>query len=362
MKKVVVMGGGTGTSAVLTGLREYDFEITALVAMSDSGGSSGVLRHAFGVLPPGDLRSCLVALSHDPLMRDLFGFRFDQLERAVGVRRHDPGRKALKVHSLGNLILVALVHAHKGIYVNGLLAAHDLLRVSRRHRVLPVTLDKATLTAEYVRGKPVAGEDKIGGKRNDKGMRLRRPKKSRKERGPIVKVFLDKECHVYEESATAIREADAVVIGPGDLYTSVLPTLLPKGVTAALQESRARKIYVPNLMTVSEETDGYTAGKFVEVVEDYLNRGVTRGNPKPKEKKREKKKEKEKVDHIVCNTSQPSPNVMAEYEKEGAFFVIYDDIKDDPRVRPGDFAQQGTFFRHDPERLARCLVEIIDRN
>jgi len=228
MKKIVVIGGGTGSYTVLKGLKVYPLQISAIVSMFDSGGSTGKLRDNLGVLPPGDLRRCLIALADDDkenILRDLFSFRF---EGGVGN------------HSLGNLIITAS-EKNYGSLSAGIKKIGQLLNM--RGKVIPVSLENSHLRAELKDGSIINGENNIDVPTN--------------ERSPINKISLNPSVIINEEAKVAILEADLVVIGPGDLYTSLIPNLLVDGVVEALQKTNARLVYICNLMTKKGETDGY---------------------------------------------------------------------------------------------------------
>ncbi|MBI4220994.1 MAG: YvcK family protein, partial [Chloroflexi bacterium] len=220
---VVVMGGGTGCSSVLRGLKRHTDRITAIVTMFDSGGSSGILREEFGYPPLGDLRQCLVALGEEgeatEALRDAFEFRFSK-------------ESSLNGHSVGNLLLAALTTLHRD--VEGAIAEmSQILRL--KGRVIPVSLAQADLCAELEDGTIVRGESRID---------LRRKSLPR-----IREVFLDPGAPANPRAMEAILEADAVVLGPGDLYTSVIPNLLADGIVPALRKTTAALVYVCNLMT-----------------------------------------------------------------------------------------------------------------
>lgn len=321
LKRVVVIGGGTGTYQVLVGLKKYPLELSAVVAMSDSGGSTGRLRREFQILPPGDIRRALIALSNLPLaektLEQLFDFRFHS-------------GKGLKGHSMGNLLLAALTQI-TGREDLAIKEAGKILAVSGF--VYPVTLDKTNLVAVLENGKRIVGESKID---------LRWQGEEQAD-VPIKQVYLQPRAKVFKEAWDALRAAELIVLGPGDLYTSVIPNLLVGGVTEAIFASRAKVALVVNLMTKPGETDKFTAADFVRAIKNYL--GPASG----------------KLSHILINTELP------EDVKTLAWYLKYssEPVKDDlgrikeMKVVRGVFTQRGELLRHDPAKLARALIKII---
>ncbi len=267
-QRVVTIGGGTGPFAVLSELKRYPCAITAIVTMSDSGGSSRRLMDEFGQLPFGDLRQALVALSRKGrLWREVFGFRFpkgrspllvagdpnDSLARRLA---HEAG---VGGHSLGNLIISALQELNDGDLLRAVEDAQELLDTAGK--VLPVTLARATLCAETADGATICGETEI----DTRG--LGHPETL----PPITRIFLREPAPACDDAIRAIRRADVIVLGPGDLYTSILPNMLVDGIAAAIRDAEARKVYVCNLMTKHGETDGFRASDFVRTVMTYLD-------------------------------------------------------------------------------------------
>ncbi len=239
--KIVTLGGGTGQYTLLTGLRSLPADLTAVVTMMDSGGSSGRLCDEYGLLPPGDFTRCLVALSsHPDAMKELLGHRF-----ASG---------SLKGHTIRNLVFTA-VQEITGDAARTVERLHELFAVE--HRVLPVTLDAVQLVVHLENDRIIRGEasiDALGGQLD----------------APVLSVYLDPAARGYRAALDAIEAADMVVIGPGDLFTSLVPNLLVHGVGEALARSRARLVYVCNLMTKPNETPHYTVEDFVGTVAMYL--------------------------------------------------------------------------------------------
>jgi uncharacterized cofD-like protein len=270
-KRVVTIGGGTGPFGLLSSLKRFPCSISAIVTMADSGGSSRRLMDEFGQLPLGDLRQALVALSRKgALWRDVFTFRFRKPESQAA---DDPGashsqrvaeQAGVSGHSLGNLIISALQDLNDGNLLRAIEDAQELLDTAGK--VLPVTLSHATLCAELASGETVCGETEI----DTRGSR------NRDALPPIQRIFLRDATPPCEDALRAIRRADVIVIGPGDLYTSVLPNLLVEGISEAIHTSEARKIYVGNLMTKHGETDGFAASDFVREIHRYLGHRVDR--------------------------------------------------------------------------------------
>lgn len=311
-KNVVVIGGGTGTFTVLSGLKNYPLHLSAIVTMADDGGSTGVLRDELGVLPPGDVRRSLVALSDSSkLLRDLFNYRFEN--------------QSLRGHSFGNLFLTALEKV-SGKFATAVQEAERILKI--RGRVIPVTLDNVRLIARLKDGTVITGETNID-----------IPKHA--SRAPIEKVWLTPQAKVNPAAAQAIREADLIVIGPGDLYTSLIPNLLVRGMPEAIRKSRAKKLYVANLVNKFGETHGFRAEDFVRTMEQYLGKDI--------------------FDIVVFNRARPSPRVIARYRKEKAEFVAPPERvrKSDPQYVVADLIGRGKLFRHDPDRLAELIFGIV---
>lgn len=312
-KKIVVIGGGTGVFTALSGLRRYFTHLTAIVTMADDGGSTGVLREEFGILPPGDVRRALVALSgrDNAMLAKLFNYRF-----AEG--------KGLRGHSFGNLMLTALERV-TGSFTAAIEEAGKMLGIEGR--VLPVTLAKTRLHAELENGKVIDGEANIDVPTHDGHLK-------------IARVWLKPKAHITPEARAAIMEADAVLIGPGDLYTSVIPNLLVQGVPEALRRSRAKKIYVVNLMTKFGETNGFDVSDFTRVLEQYLGRGVL---------------------HVVlANSNMPALARLAPYMREGAELVHVNSgrVPKGVRLVRADLLRARGFLRHDSDKLARVVRKI----
>lgn len=312
-ERVVTVGGGTGSFAMLSELKKIATRLTAIVAMTDSGGSSRRLMDEFGrPLPLGDLRQALVALSRSStLWRNLFSYRFP-----AGPNGNVGG------HALGNLILHALQDQNDGDLLGALEDAEQMLDAAGQ--VVPVTLGQATLCAELSDGSIVRGEDAID-------CPGERPVQ------PIRRVFLDPPVNVLARAHKALVRADRLLIGPGDLYTSVLPCLLVEGVAAAIRACEGELVYVCNVMTKHGETDGFGAADFVAEVHRYLGR---------------------RVDTVVVNTALPPPEIAARYADEGAEPVAPQLERLQalvPRVVAGAFMTREALARHDAERVVLAL-------
>ncbi len=275
-RRVVTIGGGTGPYAVLSSLKRYPCAITAVVSMADSGGSSRRLMDEFGQLPLGDLRQALVALSRKgALWRDVFTYRFrNGRPMRAGVSGDDDpnSSKAQRLarqagvsgHSLGNLIISALQDQNGGDLLAAIVEAQELLDTAGQ--VFPVTQDHATLCAELGDGEHICGETDIDTRgEHDLGLLP-----------PIARVYLKDQAQACHAAVEAIAAADFILIGPGDLYTSILPNLLVSGVAEAIRRSAAKKTYICNLMTKHGETDGYRASDFVRQIHKYLGGPVDR--------------------------------------------------------------------------------------
>jgi uncharacterized cofD-like protein len=310
--RIVTVGGGTGLSVLLSGLKEYTANNTAIVTVADDGGSSGRLRQQFDMLPPGDIRNCLVALADAPvLMRDLFQFRFDKSSELSG-------------HSFGNLFITAMTRL-TGDFEKAIKETSKVLAL--RGQVIPSTLNNVALVAEYKDGTIVEGEESIP-----------------KARLPIKKVFLKPAAPTATPDAIkAIREAQILVLGPGSLYTSIIPNLLIKEITDAIVNSSAIKVYVCNVMTQPGETDGFKAS-------DHVKTLIAHSHPRV-------------LDYCIVNTGEIPAAVIKRYEKENSFGVVNDakNIEDmGYRVIAEDIVTGEDVVRHDPLKLARVIFGFIE--
>ncbi|PIP68471.1 MAG: hypothetical protein CO035_02155 [Candidatus Omnitrophica bacterium CG_4_9_14_0_2_um_filter_42_8] len=308
--KVVVIGGGTGLSTILHGLKEQTSNITAIVTVADDGGSSGRLREQFGILPPGDIRNCLVALADaEPLMRELFQFRFGSESELSG-------------HSFGNLFITAMCKV-TGDFEKAIKESSKVLAI--RGRVIPSTFEKVKLVAEYQNGQKTVGETKIV-----------------KQNAPIKRVYLDPaNCKASKESFEAIAEADIIVLGPGSLYTSVIPNLLVEGIAEKIAQSKAPKVYVCNVMTQSGESDNYTAF-------DHMNALISHTRP-------------DILNYCIVNAGKVPKELLNKYEEEGAFPVVADSdkiIENGYNVIEGDVVNTQNYVRHDAKKLSKVIIDL----
>ena len=313
--KIVVIGGGTGLPTLLSGLNSYTANLSAIVTMADDGGSSGRLRREYQALPPGDIRNCLIAMAEtSPLMNKLFQHRF----------QGEGG--GIEGHSLGNLFITALSEI-TGDFASGVKAASQVLAVSGK--VLPVTLDQVSLVAEFEDGTSITGESKIGAS----GRSIRK-----------IKLFPE-EVKLAPDIKRSLAEADAIVMGPGSLYTSILPNLLVKGMVEEINQARAIKIYVCNVMTQPGETDGMAVRDHVRAMLDHTKTQL--------------------VHYVVTNTQLPNKELLNRYQALGAQLVIADDEdvkylaeKGIALVR-GNLAVGKDLFRHDEDKLARQILKLV---
>ena len=318
-KKIVVVGGGTGNHTTLTGLRSRDCDVTAIVAMTDSGGSSGRLREELGHLPPGDLRRCLMALAADTaesnLMRRLFDYRFSTGDGLNG-------------HSFGNLLLAALTEV-TGDTITAIDEAARILGI--KGTVLPVTLTRSTLCARLFDGSELIGESAIDLRNENLDV-------------AIDYIYLDPKAYVYPPVLDAIAEADAIVLGPGDIYTSVLPNLLVEDVAQAINESEAIKIHVGNLMTKPNESAGFRTSDFLALLMEYL------GTSQP-------------LDFLLVNNRPVPPRLLDRYAAEGQTPVSVDEsasLTMVGRIVERPLLEPGVFIRHSPTALADSIMDLVN--
>jgi uncharacterized cofD-like protein len=308
--RIVVIGGGTGLSVLLRGLKQYTSNITAVVTVSDDGGSSGKLRGDMGILPPGDIRNCVLALADtEPLLEKLFQYRFREGE--------------LQGHSFGNLLIAAMTSI-TGDFQKAIKEFSKVLAV--RGRVLPVTTTNVSIRAELESGEVVEGESILAS-----------------HLGPVKKVMLQpSDALALPEVLQAIMDADAVVLGPGSLFTSVIPNLLVGGVSDALKQSPAAKIYICNVMTQRGETTGFSASQHVAALQNHARGRI--------------------IDYVLVNTGRIRPNLVARYREEGAAPVSVDMSRLNQlavHVMTDDVLQQGETVRHDPDKLARRVMRLV---
>lgn len=310
--RIVVIGGGTGLSTLLRGLKEYTSNLTAIVAVSDDGGSSGRLRNDLGMPPPGDIRNTLLALADvEPLMEDLFNHRFG-------------GGKELAGHSFGNLLIAAMTEV-TGDFETAVRASSRVLAI--RGQVLPGTAESVTLRAEFTDGTHIVGESSI-------------PLQGKKVRRVSLEPPDAKPPH---EAIRAIAEADLIVIGPGSLYTSVLPNLLIRDIADAIRRSPAPAVYVCNVMTQPGETTGYTVSDHVQALIDHTGPNL--------------------FTYVLMNDAPVPPEQLKRYEREGATVVKPDS---EAVLRLGltpvcyPLISDTDLVRHDSKRLAEAVLNILE--
>lgn len=324
-RRVVTIGGGTGTFSFLSHMKKYSFNISAIVTMSDSGGSSRRLMDEFRrQVPLGDLRQSLVALARNgALWREVFMHRFEQSEEMDGAEQ----QRGVSGHSLGNLILKGLQDINNGDLLLAIEDAQELLNT--RGRVLPVTLAQTSLCADLEDGTTICGETNIDTRGNDNPNDL----------SPIKQLRLvPPDAAGCAQSIRAIRRADTIIIGPGDLYTSLLPNLLVHDIARAVRESDAEKVYICNMMTKHGETDGYKASDFVNEIHRYLGG---------------------RVDRVIVNNGTLIPDVLKTYAEQRSEPVIPDRAQLTRLVPTVTIEhlnlEDDRLARHDPERLVRAI-------
>lgn len=331
MKRIVVIGGGTGTFTVLQALRDTPCELTAIVSTADDGGSTGILRDELGVLPPGDLRQALVALADDSsVLRELLGYRFTS--------------GSLKGHSFGNLFLSALEKVTGG-FDTAVLEAGKILAI--RGKVLPVTTDHMHLRAQSTEGEVVLGEHAI-------------EEHIWAERTSLKRFWLEPPCTLHPLAALAIKQADLIVIAPGSIFTSLVPNFIVEGTREAVRKSRAKVVQVVNIMTEKGQGDEFAVQDFVELIETYLGEG--------------------QVDYALYNSKKPSAELLKRYKQERERRPVTVDPKRRKKLSyrmiganlingmgkssqgsssADALAKERTLIRHDSKRLARALMAIL---
>ncbi len=319
-KKIVTIGGGSGQFVLLSGLRDLeDTQISAVVSMVDSGGSTGRLRDELGILPPGDILKCILALSP-----------YQNTCRSILLKRFKKDRR-LKGHSAGNMLLTMLSR-YTGNFPAGVAALAEILDVDGA--ILPVTLDRATLVAELTDGKRIYGEEAID-----------LPRGNQRER--IKDVFLVPHHHssisVYPPVLDAIEQADHIFIGPGDLFTSVIPNLIVPGVKEALQKTSAKIIFIINIMTKFGETNHFSGKDFVMRLEDRLG---------------------QKVDSVIGNITKPSQKILDMYFEQKSNFVFIDETDSfwmDRDLHLADILDNNAMIiRHDSAKLVHIIKKILE--
>ncbi len=311
--RIVAIGGGSGLPVLLHGLKEFTSNITAVVTVADDGGSSGRLRSQFNMPPPGDIRNCLVALADaEPMMSDLFQFRFKESGELEG-------------HNFGNLFILAMLKV-TGDFEKAIKESSKILAI--RGRVVPSTLKRVSLVAHHKDGTQTEGESNIS-----------------KVKSPIERLYLKPQgCAGTEDAVEAIENADAIVIGPGSLYTSILPNLLIEDIADALARTGAPKIYICNVMTQPHETDNMSAFQHVNAIIEHSRPEV--------------------LSHVIINSGQVPPQILKKYAAEEAFPVKKEDVV---RIRglgytliEDNIINCVDIIRHNPRRVSKLLLEIIN--
>jgi len=330
-KKIVTIGGGTGSFMVLSGLKKYDFDLTAIVSMSDDGGSTGILRDEMGVLPPGDMRQCLVALSESPkIMREIFNYRFEN--------------GSLGGHNLGNLLLSAMEKI-TGSSQQSLKEIGDILKI--RGRVMPVSLEPSNLKIDLKNGLTLLGEDKI-----NHNYAL--------DTIGIKEISLDPTPTANPEAIEAILNADIIILGPGNFFCSLIPNLLIPKISGAIGKSHAKLIYIANLVNKRGHTNTFSLDTYIQWIQKYLKH--------------------RQIDFVIYNTQKPSPALLKKYHREGAEWlelkytktknshlshyptIIQADLlkKTFYKPTPGDhISSTRSFIRHDGDKLAKLIKQIL---
>ncbi|MBT3866164.1 uridine diphosphate-N-acetylglucosamine-binding protein YvcK [Candidatus Woesearchaeota archaeon] len=314
---LVVLGGGSGCFSILRGLKKFSSlaTITSIFTIADDGGSSGVLRSEFGILPPGDLRRHIAALSESSKkMVELLNFRF----------KDSP---SVKDHSLGNLIYTALAKITGSD--EGAIREMNNIFQTNESLVLPASLDKVKLIAEYENGISLRGETNIDNLNSNK-------------HGAITKVHLEPEATAYLPTVEVLKRATHIILSAGDLYTSIVPILLVNNIPEAIRDSNAKIIYVSNLMTKMGETDNFKTENFIEILNKYLKY--------------------KKVDCVIVNKKTPSEELIKEYKEEGSEIVTYskDSLNNlGTKVIEENLILEKEILRHNPKNTALAIIKYV---
>lgn len=327
-KKIVTIGGGTGSFTLLSGLKKYSVDISAIVSMADDGGSTGVLRDELGVLPPGDVRQCLVALSDSSeMLRKLMNYRFEE--------------GGIKGHNFGNLFLSALEKINKN-FSRGVEEASRILNV--KGHVIPVTDQDTNLFMELKNGKKISGENDI-----NHNFEI--------EKIGIKKNYLFPKARANKKAIEKIMEADVIVIGPGNHYCSIVPNLLVAGIPEAIKKSKAIVVYNCNLVNKKGHTEKFTLDRYVDSINGYIG--------------------KNRINFVTFNIEKPSPYLIKKYENQSELLVAFEENERPDRrhrivranilsdqkphyVRSDVLASQRSFIRHDSDKLAKILMMILE--
>ena len=329
-KKIVTIGGGTGSFTLLNGLKKYPVDISAIVSMVDDGGSTGILRDELGVLPPGDVRQCLVALSNSSeMLRELMNYRFD--------------KGGLKGHNFGNIFLSALEKIN-GNFSKGIEEAIKILNVEGE--VIPVTDTDTNLFMELQNGKKLKGEEDINHNFDI-------------ERAGIKKNYLFPRAKANEKAIKRIADADVIVIGPGNYYCSIIPNLLVDGICEAIRKSKAKIVFNCNLTNKKGQTEDFDLNRYVLKINKYIG--------------------KNRIDFATFNIKKPAANLIKKYEKQEGknmivrfdekgsnsrkFKVMKADMIDRKKIKKNNsdpISDNRSFIRHDGKKLAKVLMNIIE--
>lgn len=341
-RRIVVIGGGTGLSTMLRGLKRYSSNITAIVTVADDGGSSGKIQKQLNILPPGDIRNCLVALADaEPQMTELFQFRFrnnvkptadTQATTSGENKRPQNGEgygEGLRDHAFGNLLIAAMCAINGGDFERAIQETSRVLNI--RGRVLPSTVTPVRLRGEMADGSILDGETTIAGS----PLKIKRIHLIPIQEG-------DRICPV-EDALEAIRNAEVIVLGPGSVFTSILPNILVPGVAEAIWHSRARKVYVCNVMTQPGETDGFSACDHVRAIESHAQLRL--------------------FDYVLVNTGVPDPILLEKYRQTGSVLVDADTDRikaEGYRPLPGNYVNETDVVRHNAGLLAEAILHLLD--
>lgn len=327
-KNIVTIGGGTGSFMLLSGLKKYPVNISAIVSMADDGGSTGVLRDELGVLPPGDVRQCLVALSESSKeLRELMSYRFE--------------KGGLKGHSFGNLFLSALEKIN-GSFSKGVEEASKILNV--KGEVIPVTDQDTNLYVQLKNGKIIKGEERV-----NHNFEI--------EKVGIKKKYLYPEAKASKKAIQKIMEADLIVIGPGNYYCSIVPNFLVKGISEAIIKSRAKVVFNCNLVNKEGHTESFTLEDYIDSIGKYIG--------------------KDRIDFVTFNNKKPNSNLVKKYKNKKEFLVKIKDLRDRKRKykiiktdilsnkkviygKADVIAGQRAFIRHDSDKLAKIIFRILN--
>lgn len=317
--KIVCLGGGNAMpKAVLTGLKKYPVKISAVCAMLDSGGSAGRLRKDFNIISPGDIRRALIALANtSPAMEELFNYRFEAGD--------------LRGHNFANLFIAALELTTNN-YEKTIKEISRVLNID--HEVLPVTLDNSDLYAVLENGQLISGETNIDVPKHDRTLRIK-------------EVFLKPEAKIHPKAAKAIKQADLIVIGPGDLYSSLAQILLTKGMSEAMRKSKAKKVYICNLMTKRGETHDFSVFDFAKEVERFLDQDL---------------------DYVIYNITKPSKQILKKTKKDNPELIepVSFILKGGSRVSEkkfigADLLPSSGKIIHDPNKLSKIILKLCKR-